>query len=72
MYEQFEDRPYHEVTRLRRDYKYEIMTDKMEIHFIQIPKFVKEKRGIQTKMEQWLQFISQANPKGGRISYGKK
>ena len=71
MYEQFEDRPYHEVTRLRRDYKYKILTDKMEIHFIQIPKFVKERRGVETKLEQWMQFISQVNSKGVELAMEK-
>ncbi len=70
-YEQFENGPYHEIARLKRDYKNYILTDKMEIHFIQIPKFVKEKRGIQTKMEQWLQFISQSNPKGVELAMKK-
>ena len=41
---------------------------KLEIHFIQIPKFKKEERGIQTKMEQWMQFISQTNPKGVELA----
>ena len=71
MYEQFEDRPYHEVTRLRRDYKYKILTDKMEIHFIQIPKFIKERRGVETKLEQWMQFISQVNSKGVELAMEK-
>ena len=31
------------------------------MHFIQIPKFKKEKRGVTTKLEQWMQFISQTN-----------
>ena len=36
----------------------------MEMHFIQIPKFKKEKRGVRTKLEQWMQFISQTNERG--------
>ena len=70
-YEQFREGPYHEIVRLRRDYENEIMTDKMEIHFIQIPKFVKEKRGVETKLEQWLQFISQVNSKGVELAMEK-
>ena len=34
------------------------------MHFIQIPKFKKEKRGVRTKLEQWMQFISQTNERG--------
>ena len=60
-YEIFEEGPFHEIVRLKRDYQNQILTDKMEIHFIQIPKFLKEKRGSKTKLEQWMQFISQKN-----------
>lgn len=67
-YEQFEEGPFHEIARLKRDYQNKILTDKLEIHFIQIPKFKKEERGIQTKMEQWMQFISQTNPKGVELA----
>ena len=67
-YEQFEEGPFHEIARLRRDYKNRILTDKLEIHFIQIPKFKKEERGITTRLEQWMQFISQANPKGVELA----
>ena len=67
-YEQFEEGPFHEIARLKRDYQNKILTDKLEIHFIQIPKFKKEERGIQTKMEQWMQFISQSNPKGVELA----
>ncbi len=67
-YEQFEEGPFHEIARLRRDYLHTILTDKLEIHFIQIPKFKKEERGIQTKLEQWMQFISQTNPKGVELA----
>ena len=67
-YEQFEEGPFHEIARLRRDYQNKILTNKLEIHFIQIPKFKKEERGIKTKLEQWMQFISQTNPKGVELA----
>ncbi len=67
-YEQFEKGPFHEIARLRRDYQNKILTNKLEIHFIQIPKFKKEERGIKTKLEQWMQFISQTNPKGVELA----
>ena len=63
-YELFEEGPYHEIARLKRDYQNKILTEKMEMHFIQIPKFKKEKRGVRTKLEQWMQFISQTNERG--------
>ncbi len=62
-YEQFEEGPFHETARIKRDYQNKILTDKMELHFIQIPKFVKEKGKIKPKLKQWMQFISQANQK---------
>lgn len=39
-------------------------TFKMEFHFIQIPKFLKDKTGTETKLEQWMQFISQKSEEG--------
>ncbi len=67
-YEQFEEGPFHEIARLKRDYKDRILTDKLEIHFIQIPKFKKEENGMKTKLQQWMQFISQTNPKGVELA----
>lgn len=60
-YELFEEGPFHEIARLRRDYQTKVLTEKIEMHFIQIPKFLKEKRKTKTKLEQWMQFISQTN-----------
>lgn len=51
-YEQFEEGPFHEIARIKRDYQNKILTDKMEVHFIQIPKFTREDRKIKTKLEQ--------------------
>lgn len=58
-YELFSEGPFHEIGRLKRDFQNTILTDKIEMHFIQIPKFLKEKRENRTKLEQWMQFISQ-------------
>ena len=60
-YNEFEEGPYHEIAKLRREFKNKLLTEKVEIHFIQLPKFIKEKRGSETKIEQWMQFISQVN-----------
>ena len=60
-YEIFEEGPYHEIGRLKREYNNKIITDKMEIHYIQLPKFIKEKKGTETKLEQWMQFLCQKN-----------
>ena len=34
------------------------------MHYIQIPKFIEEKRQTQTKLDQWIQFIGDVNEKG--------
>ena len=60
-YEIFKEGPYHEIGRLKREYNNKVITDKMEIHYIQLPKFIKEKRGSKTKIEQWMQFLCQKN-----------
>ena len=38
---------------------YRVLTDKMEIHIIQIPKFKKQREDIRTKLDLWMEFISQ-------------
>ena len=58
-YNEFEEGPYHEIARLRREYQNKILTDKMEIHFIQIPKFKKERKNMDTELGKWMSFIAQ-------------
>lgn len=62
-YNEFEDGPYHEIAKLRREYLYKILTDKIEIHFIQIPKFKKQRKDMKTKLDMWMDFISQIDEK---------
>lgn len=57
-YDLFEEgAPFHEITRLRRDYNYKILTDKLELHYIQLPKFKRKCKHISNTLEQWLTFI---------------
>ena len=63
-YELFDKGPYHEIVKLKRDFENKILTDKMEFHFIQIPKFLKVNTETKTKLEQWMQFISQKDEEG--------
>lgn len=70
-YELFEEGPFHEVVKLKRDYQNKILTEKIEMHFLQIAKFTKEKRGVATKLEQWMQFISQANQREVELAMRK-
>ena len=62
-YKEFDEGPYHEIARLRREYLYKILTDKIEIHFIQIPKFKKQRKDMKTKLDMWMDFISQIDEK---------
>ena len=51
--------PFLERLKIRRDYKNKIATDKLEIYFIQIPKFLKRKEEINKDLKDWLYFILQ-------------
>ena len=62
-YNEFDEGPYHEIARLRREYLYKILTDKIEIHFIQIPKFKRQRKDMKTKLDMWMDFISQIDEK---------
>ena len=55
-YNIFEDGPYHEKCMITRRYNNEILTNDLELHFIQIPKCKKEK--IKTTLDFWIRFIS--------------
>lgn len=63
-YKCFAEGPYHEVARIKRKYKNIELTKDLELHYIQIPKFIEEKRQTQTKLDQWMQFIGDINEKG--------
>ena len=57
-YDIFKEGPYHEIIELRRRYKNILLTDKLEIHFIQLTKFLKEGKKTDNKeLWNWLTFI---------------
>ena len=56
-YNIFEEGTFHEIARLKRDYENMLLTDKMELHYIQLPKFKEKCKRISNKLEQWLTFI---------------
>ena len=56
-YNIFDDGPFHEIARLKRDYENILLTGKMELHYIQLPKFKEKCKRISSKLEQWLTFI---------------
>ena len=62
----FKEGPYHERCKIRRDYNLEILTDELEMHFIQLPKCKKEE--VKTKLDQWMQFIGNLSKEGVEIA----
>lgn len=66
MFNIFEEGPYHEKCMIRRDYNNEILTEDLEMHFIQIPKCKKE--DIKTKLDKWIQFIGNISREGVDIA----
>ncbi len=62
----FKDGPYHEKCMIRRDYNKEVLTEDLEIHFIQIPKCRKE--DVKTKLDQWVQYIGNVSKEGVNIA----
>lgn len=60
-YNVFEDGPFHERARLRRDYENKVLTDSLELHYIQLPKFKEKCKRISSKLEEWLIFIINEN-----------
>ena len=57
VYNIFDEGSFHEIARLKRDYKNILLTDKMEFHYIQLPKFKDKCKRISNKLEEWLTFI---------------
>ena len=60
-YNVFEEGHFHERARLKRDYENIILTDKFEIHYIQLPKFREKCKRISNELEEWLTFIQNEN-----------
>ena len=56
-YNLFKEGNYHEVGKIHREYKKEILTDKLEIHFIELPKFLETKEKGHKRLRQWLELI---------------
>lgn len=60
-YNVFEEGPFHERARLRRDYENILLTERLEFHYIQLPKFREKCKRISSKLDQWLTFIINEN-----------
>lgn len=63
-YNCFKEGTYHEVAKIRRGYKNKLLTEDLELHYIQIPKFIEENRQTETKLDQWIQFIGNVSKEG--------
>ena len=66
MFKLFKEGPYHEKCVIRRDYNGEVLTEDLEMHFIQIPKCKKE--DVKTKLDGWIQFIGNISEEGVNIA----
>lgn len=60
-YNVFKEGPFHEKARLKRDYENILLTDRLELHYIQLPKFKEKCKRVSSKLEQWLTFIVNEN-----------
>ena len=57
-FNQFKDGNYHDIARVKRDYNNEELSDIIEYHYIQLPKFLEQVKEIKTKEEQWLAYLT--------------
>lgn len=64
----FKDGPFHEKARLRRDFENKVLTDKLQLHYIQLPKFREKCKRISSKLEEWLTFIENENLEAIKMS----
>lgn len=67
-YDIFHEGPFHEIARFKRDYQNIVLTDKLELHYIQLPKFKEKCKRVSNKLEQWLTFIINENLEEIRMS----
>ena len=70
MYNIFKKENYHTIATIRDNENKEKITDKLEIHFIELPKFLKSKEKGNRKLRQWLEFI--CNKRKGEIEMAVK
>lgn len=65
-YDLFENERFHNTYHLYEDKSKEILTDIMEIHFIEMKKFIKINKEKNNKLHRWLSFIN--NPNGEEVT----
>ena len=57
-YNLFKEGPYHKVCGLMREWNKEKISDDIEYHYIQLPKFIETVEEIKTDEEAWIGYIS--------------
>lgn len=70
MYNIFKKENYHTIATIRDNENNEKITDRLEIHFIELPKFLKSKEKGNKKLRQWLEFI--CNKRKGEVEMAVK
>ena len=67
-----DDGPFWERATIKRDYKNLELTNKLEIHYIQIPKFLKDKNKEKNDLADWLYFLVQDKKEVARAMQNNK
>ena len=70
MYNIFKKENYHTIVTIRDNENNEKITYRLEIHFIELPKFLKSKEEGNKKLRQWLEFI--CNKRKGEVEMAVK
>ena len=70
-YDVFKEGPFHEKAKLKRDHENIILTDKLEFHYIQLPKFQRKCKRVSSRIEEWLTFIINENLEEIKMSNNK-
>lgn len=58
-FEYFKEGDFHEIARIKRDYEGILLTDKLELHFIQLPKFREKCKKLSSMLDYWLALIGE-------------
>ena len=56
-FEYFKEGDFHEIARVKRDTENLLLTDKLELHYIQLPKFRKKCKKLSSGLDYWLALI---------------
>ena len=57
----FDEGPFHEKAMIKREYENIVLSDRLELHYIQLKKFRNKCKRITGKLEEWLTFLINEN-----------